>query len=40
MLDSSGSVTAKNFPFMLKFVNAMIDSLPLGTNTTRVGVYR
>ncbi|XP_064644645.1 collagen alpha-4(VI) chain-like [Lineus longissimus] len=40
MIDSSGSVGFKNFPYLLKFVNSIIDSLPIGQNQVRVGVFR
>jgi hypothetical protein len=40
MIDASGSVRRRNFHFLLRFTNTLINSLAIGRNAIRVGVYR
>ncbi|XP_064644906.1 collagen alpha-1(XIV) chain-like [Lineus longissimus] len=40
MIDASGSVGTQNFVHLLRFTNTLINSLSIGQNTIRVGVFR
>jgi hypothetical protein len=40
MVDLSSSVGKKYTPYLLQFINALINALPVGQNKVRIGLFR